>query len=101
MPGIVEDKRFVHLGADGQPIMDDWFYGFLDGIGKDKVSHGNGGWKLISELPIEEQRALVLVGFSEWKLWHWQLDPEIGREEFNRVNTFEEFLLVLEQRRRI
>jgi len=98
MPGIIEDKRYVHLGADGHPIMDDWFYGFLDDIGKDRVAHGNGGWKLISELPIAEQQSLVLVGFPEWKSWHAQLiDPQIGRDNFNDVNTFEEFLSVLER----
>jgi hypothetical protein len=100
MPGMFkEDERFVHLGTDGLPLMDDWFYGFIDHIGKDKVSHGNGGWKLISDLPIEEQQSLVRVGFLEWKSWHAQLiDPQIGRDEFNHVNSFEEFLSVLEQR---
>ena len=76
--------------------MDDWFYGFVDDIGKDNVAHGNGGWKPISELPIVEQQALVVVGFPEWKLWHAQLvDSQIGRNEFNDVATFEDFLSVL------
>lgn len=95
MPRLMkEDQRLVHFECDGSPSMDDWFYGFVDEIEKDKVAHGNGGWKLISELPIAEQQALVVVGFPEWKLWH----PHIGRDEFNDVNTFEEFLSVLEQR---
>ena len=101
MPSLMkEDQRLVHLECDGSPSMDDWFYGFVDEIEKDKVAHGNGGWKLISELPIAEQQALVVVGFPEWKLWHAQIvDPQIGRDEFNDVNTFEEFLSVLERRK--
>jgi len=101
MPSMMkEDQRLVHLECDGSPLMDDWFYGFVDEIEKDKVAHGNGGWKLISELPIAEQQALVVVGFPEWKLWHAQLvDLQIGRDKFNDVTTFEEFLSVLEQKR--